>query len=115
MILLWKQIPLSFDWQKCIGITKPLSFIQRKFLGKVRLGCLENRIETGCYARPRLPAEARLCQICTNAEQRIEDEIEYHFIFECKAYDHERFLWLHKMELPKMFETETPEIFFIYS
>ena len=42
-------------------ITKPLSFIQRKFLAKVRLGCLEIRIETGRYARPRLPAEARLC------------------------------------------------------
>ena len=55
-------------------ITKPLSFIQRKFLAKVRLGCLEIRIETGRYARPRLPAEARLCQICTNVEQRIEDE-----------------------------------------
>jgi hypothetical protein len=88
-------------------ITKPLSFIQRKFLAKVRLGCLEIRIETGRYARPRLPAEARLCQTCTNAEQRIEDE--YHFIFECKAYEHERFLWIHKMELPTNFETETPE------
>ena len=88
-------------------ITKPLSFIQRKFLAKVRLGCLEIRIETGRYARPRLPAEARLCQICTNDGQRIEDE--YHFIFDCKAYEHERFLWKHKMELPANFETETQE------
>ena len=33
-------------------LTKPLSFIQRKFFAKTRLGCLEIRLETWRYARP---------------------------------------------------------------
>ena len=59
-------------------ITKPMSFIQRKFISKLRLGCLEIRMETGRYARPRLPAEARLCQVCENENQEVEDE--FHFL-----------------------------------
>jgi hypothetical protein len=88
-------------------VTKPLSFIQRKFLAKIRLGCLELRIETGRYARPRLPAEARLCQVCDNNEQKVEDE--YHFIFECQKYEHERFLWLNNLQIPTNFLIETSE------
>ena len=60
-------------------ITKPLSFIQRKFLAKIRLGCLEIRIETGRYARPRLPELSRVCQVCPNPSKKIENE--FHFIF----------------------------------
>ena len=37
-------------------LTKHLTFIQRKFLAKICLGCLEIMEETGRYARPRLPA-----------------------------------------------------------
>ena len=45
---------------------KPLSFIQRKSLAKVRLGVLTLRIETGRFCRPILPAEERLCLICNS-------------------------------------------------
>ena len=86
-------------------ITKPLTFIQRKFLSKLRLGCLEIRVETGRYARPRLPAESRLCQVCENREEKVEDE--FHFIFECKKYDQERSLWLNNIKTPANFATET--------
>ena len=56
-------------------LTKPLSFIQRKFLAKLRLGVLALHIETGRYHRPRLPAEDRLCKICNSGE--IEDETHF--------------------------------------
>ena len=75
-------------------LTKVLSFIQKKFLSKIQLGCLEIRIETGRYARPRLPPESRLYLVCN--EDKIEDE--NHFIFECKEYEHKRFLWLNKLK-----------------
>ena len=86
-------------------LTKPLTFIQRKFLAKIRLGCLEIRVETGRYARPRLPAESRLCQVCN--EQKVEDE--FYFIFECNKYDQERSSWLNKLKTPDNFSTETQE------
>ena len=86
-------------------LTKPLSFIQRKFLAKIRLGCLELRIETGRYARPRQPPESRLCQVCN--EQDIEDE--FHFLFECKVYEEERFLWLSKLKFADNFLQQSPE------
>ena len=86
-------------------LTKPLSFVQRKFLAKIRLGCLELRIETGRYARPRLPPESRLCQVCN--EQKVEDE--FHFLFECKIYEQERFLWLNKLRLAANFQQKTQE------
>ena len=86
-------------------LTKPLSFVQRKFLAKIRLGCLELRIETGRYARPRLPPESRLCQVCN--EQKVEDE--FHFLFECKIFEQERFLWLNKLRLAVNFHQKTQE------
>ena len=82
-------------------ITKPLSFIQRKFMAKLRLGCLEIRIETGRYARPRLPEEDRTCQICTNQGQAPESEL--HFLFQCEAYTNERTAWLSSLEKPEHF------------
>ena len=44
-------------------ITKPLSFKQRKFLAKLRLGSLEIKIETGRFSRPRLEENERI-SIC---------------------------------------------------
>ena len=89
-------------------ILKPLSFIQRKFMSKLRLGCLEIRIEAGRYARPRLPVEARLCQVCGGAggggdAQEVEDE--FHFLFRCKAYEDARSTWLHRVKKPENFLT----------
>ena len=82
-------------------ISKPLSFVQRKFLAKLRLGCLEIRIETGRYARPRLPEEARICQICQNQGQAKEDEV--HFLFKCETYENERSAWLSSLLKPENF------------
>ena len=82
-------------------ISKPLSFVQRKFLAKLRLGCLEIRIETGRYARPRLPEEARICQICQNQGQTPEDEV--HFLFNCETYESERSAWLSSLVKPENF------------
>ena len=84
-------------------VTKPLSFIQRKFLAKLRLGCLEIRIETGRYTRPRLPEESRICLACPEPRNKIENE--YHFIFECEAYQNERRSWLEKLTIPNNFST----------
>ena len=78
-----------------------MSFIQRKFISKLRLGCLEIRLETGRYARPRLPAEARLCQVCENQDEEVEDEI--HFLFYCKASEEERSTWLNSLQKPENF------------
>ena len=49
----------------------------------------------------------RICQICDNQEQKVEDE--FHFIFECKMYDNERFLWLQNLTTPTNFLTNSPE------
>ena len=91
-------------------ITKPLSFIQRKFLAKIRLGCLEIRIETGRYARPRLPELSRVCQVCSNPSKKIENE--FHFIFECETYRKERIVWLNKLQIPEYFCTLPPSEMF---
>ena len=62
-------------------IYKPLSFMQRKFLSKFRLGMLHLHIETGRWARPRLPPDERLCYCNDNV---VEDECL--FLLECKMY-----------------------------
>ena len=90
----------EFDTTPCY-ITKPMSFIQRKFISKLRLGCLEIRMETGRYARPRLPAEARLCQVCENEDQEVEDEL--HFLFKCRSLEDTRLTWLNSLEKPANF------------
>ena len=74
-------------------LTKPLSFVQRKFLAKIRLGCLELRIES------------RFCQVCN--EQKLEDEL--HFLSECKIYEQERLLWLNKLRFAANFQQKTQE------
>ena len=67
-------------------IHKPLTFIQRKFLAKLRLGVLPIRIETGRY-HPRLEEADRICLVC-NEPNAIENEI--HFLLKCPAYDRQR-------------------------
>jgi hypothetical protein len=46
-------------------LSKPLSFVQRKFLAKLRLGVLPIRIETGRYERPRKTEAERVCKQCS--------------------------------------------------
>ena len=70
-----------FNSNKCY-LTKPLSFIQRKFLAKLRLGVLGLRIETGRYERPRRLPEERICRQCTLGTT----EDEAHFILHCPRH-----------------------------
>ena len=64
-------------------VGKPLSFVERKTLSKLRLGILPIRIETARYVRPILPEDQRLCY-CNSGEV----ESEYYVLFECPMYDH---------------------------
>ena len=91
-------------------ITKPLSFIQRKFVPKIRLGCLEIRLETVRWARPRVEERSRICQVCENLDQKVENE--FHFTFECSKYQPERLKWFEKLEIPENFQkfTETEKL-----
>ena len=89
---LWNYVQKIFAW---------------KFVAKIRLGCLEIRLETGRSARPRIEAESRICQVCENLDQNIEDE--FHFTFECSKYQPERQKWLEKLEIPDNFQTLTKD------
>lgn len=60
----------------------PLSRDHRRILAMFRCGNLPLHIETGRYARPKLPVEQRTCFLCTDG---IENEI--HFLIECPFYD----------------------------
>ena len=63
-------------------LTKPLSFIQRRFMAKLRLGILPLRIESGRYERPKLVSNQRFCQQCMLGE--VEDE--EHFMLVCPKH-----------------------------
>ena len=67
-------------------LTKPLSFIQRKFLAKLRLGVLGLRIETGRYERPKKAPEDRTCNQCTMGVP----EDETHFLLFCTKHSLQR-------------------------
>ena len=85
-------------------VTKPMSFIQRKYISKLRLGSLEIRIETGRFNRPRLDENERICLLCNgNDPSQSENstiENECHFLFTCSLYDQIRTVWKSKMQLP---------------
>ena len=87
-------------------VVKPLSFVQRRFIGKTRLGSLQIRLETGRYSRPVLAEHLRICLICDQGnppEGQIENE--HHFIFICSTYDNLRREWLNKISVPANFST----------
>ena len=88
-------------------VTKPLSFIQKKYLSKLRLGSLELKIETGRYSRPRLELHERLCPICTESrlQRSLEPEIEteIHFLFFCEHFENLRMCWMQKVTKPENF------------
>ena len=86
-------------------ITKPLSFIQRKFLAKCRLGCLPIRLETGRFCRPIFAENERICQVCQvnggmGYQYKNEIESEIHLLFNCNRYDYIRSKWFEKLTLP---------------
>lgn len=81
-------------------VFKPLSFLERKTLSKIRLGILPIRIETARYLRPMVPENQRYCYCNTG-----EPESEYHVLFVCGKYDHLRQVWLAKLNKPPDFST----------
>ena len=80
-------------------VGKPLTFLERKMISKLRLGILPLRIETGRYERPILPEAQRLCYC-----QMGIIESEYHALFECKMYNELRETWKSKLVLPDNFD-----------
>ena len=79
-------------------VGKPLTFIERKTLSKLRLGVLPLRIETARFTRPVLPESQRFCY-CNSGEI----ETEYHLLFECQKYSDQREAWFAKMNIPQSF------------
>ena len=80
-------------------VTKPLTFLQKKHLAKIRLGSLGIRIESGRYSRPRLEVNQRLCEVCN--ENFIENE--FHFVYSCSKYKALREPWINNLVKPDNF------------
>ena len=66
----------------------------RRILSMLRCGDLPLHIETGRFARPKLPVEQRTCFHC---EDTIEHEL--HFLIDCPFYDDIRRKMFHKAQL----------------
>ena len=64
---------------------------ERSLLPQLRMGILPLRIETGRFIK--LKPEERICQLCNS--KKVEDEL--HFLFDCKAYDKERKIFVSEM------------------
>ena len=60
----------------------------------LRCGNLPLHIETGRFARPKLPVEQRTCFHCIDS---VEDEL--HFLIDCPFYDDTRRKMFHKAQL----------------
>ena len=88
-------------------LLKPLSFIQRKYLNKFCLSCLELKIESGRYLG--LPENKRICEVHRNCLEQAQQESESHFLLFCPAYSNLRQTWLSKLELPEYFEFFSPD------
>ena len=82
-------------------LTLALSFTQRSFITKARLGCLPLRLETGRYTRPCIPVEERICLACSNPNNEVE--CIFHVLFSCYLYVEERRVWWSKLLLPENF------------
>ena len=63
--------------------TSGIPFTYVKQLMRFRTGAHHLAIETGRWARPKLPRQLRVCSKCSCTV--VEDEV--HFLFECPAYD----------------------------
>ena len=89
-------------------VAKALSFFERKHMARLRLGCLQLRIESGRYARPPLTVNERICLICSEikAQQGSEPEIEteIHFLLFCEKYNDLRNKLFSNIYKPNNFE-----------
>ena len=83
-------------------VGKPLSFIERRSISKLRLGILPLRIETSRYLRPKLPENERVCY-CNSGEV----ESEYYVLFQCSMYKDLRRSWLKNIRIPENFNDLT--------
>ena len=79
-------------------VVKPLSFVERKMISKLRLGILPIRIETARYLRPVVPEGLRICY-CKSGD--IENES--HILFKCCMYNELRNDWMSKILVPNDF------------
>ena len=79
-------------------LVKPLSFIERKIISKLRLGNLPLRIETARFSRPGIPVNERVCYC---GSQEVESEA--HLLFKCTKYQHLREAWLNGLQVPDNF------------
>ena len=85
-------------------VGKPLSFIERKTISKLRLGILPIRLETARYLRPVVPENERLCY-CNSGEI----ESEFYVLFKCQMYNNLREAWLSKLTKPENFSHLPPQ------
>ena len=83
---------------------KPLSFLERRIVSKLRLGILPLCIETGRYLRPIVPEHQRTCY-CNSGQV----ESEYYVLFQCQMYRNLREAWLNKLVKPDNFDNTTPQ------
>ena len=81
----------DFDRPK-MYLLKPLSYPQRRAMARLRLGCLQLRIETGRFERPKRNPEERICLQCNLGKV----ETEEHFILECTRHGQLRDTYLGK-------------------
>ena len=85
-----------------------LPFIVRKRLSQLRLGVLPLRIETDRFSRVKVDAKSRFCRqpkckncIVTTPHDQMEVENEFHFLINCKQYDHLRSVLFSKLSCPQ--------------
>ena len=76
-------------------LARPLSFLQRKHMAKIRLVVLPLRVETGRYEIPRVEYSLRLCKQCALSEV----ENEEHFLLRCTKHNTRRVALLSELNL----------------
>ena len=79
VLTIYKEVKTSFGYEHYLDI---LPRKLRLFFTRLRLSVHPLRIQTGRYARNRIPREERYCLVCNGTD--IEDE--YHFICICPRY-----------------------------
>lgn len=76
---LYRNIKEDFSYEKYLDI---LPGNLRTYFCKIRLSAHSLRIQTGRYARNRIPRNERYCQYCNTND--LEDE--FHFVLICPCY-----------------------------